>query len=90
MYYSTELDASTPCSHILSGIWTFSLFGQNLYYFLNLSVSHYDILVDGISNDDNDNDSENMFITIDLHLYKIQDARYKYTEKEHQTLFFLW
>ena len=36
------------------------------------------------------NDNENMFITIDLHVYKIQDARYKYTENKHQTLFFLW
>ena len=39
---------------------------------------------------DNDNDNENMFITIDLHIYKIQDARYQYTENKHQTLFFLW
>ena len=38
----------------------------------------------------NDNDNENMFITIDLHIYKIQDARYQYTENKHQTLFFLW
>ena len=36
------------------------------------------------------NDNENMFITIDLHIYKIQDARYQYTENKHQTLFFLW
>ena len=34
------------------------------------------------------NDNENMFITIDLHIYKIQDARYKYTENKHKTLFF--
>ena len=39
---------------------------------------------------DNDNDNENMFITIDVHIYKIQDARYQYTEDKHQTLFFLW
>ena len=38
----------------------------------------------------NDNDNENMFITIDLHIYKIHNAKYEYTEKEHQTLFFLW
>ena len=40
------------------------------------------------NNDDNDN--ENMFITIDLQIYKTQDARYKYTENKHQILFFLW
>ena len=39
---------------------------------------------------DSDNDNENMFITIDLHIYKVQDARYQYTEHKHQTLFFLW
>ena len=39
---------------------------------------------------DNDNDNENMFITIDLHIYRIQDARYQYTENKHLTLFFLW
>ena len=38
----------------------------------------------------NGSDNENVFITIDLHVNKIQDARYEYTEKEHQTLFFLW
>ena len=38
---------------------------------------------------DNDN-NENMFIIMYLHIYKIQDARYKYTENKHQTLFFLW
>ena len=37
-----------------------------------------------------DNDNDNMFITIDLHIYKMQDARYKYTEKEHQTFIYLW
>ena len=42
------------------------------------------------NDNDNDNDNENMFITIDLHIYKIQDARYQYTENKHQTLFFLW
>ena len=36
------------------------------------------------------NDNENMFITIDLHIYMIQDAIYQYTENKHQTLFFLW
>ena len=30
----------------------------------------------GESDNDNDNDNENMFITIDLHIYRIQDARY--------------
>ena len=39
---------------------------------------------------DNDNDNGNMFITIDLHIYKIQDARYQYSENKHQALFFLW
>ena len=39
---------------------------------------------------DIDNDNEKMFITIDLHIYKIQDGIYQYTEKEHQTWFFLW
>ena len=40
---------------------------------------------------DNDNDAnDNVFITIGLHIYKIQDARYKYAENKHQTLFFLW
>ena len=43
-----------------------------------------------VTDNDNDNDNENMFITIDLHIYKIQDARYQYTENKHQTLFFLW
>ena len=43
-----------------------------------------------VNDNDNDNDNENMFITIDLHIYKIQDARYQYTENKHQTLFFLW
>ena len=37
---------------------------------------------------DNDNDNGNIFISIDLHIYKIHDARYKYIEKEHQTLVF--
>ena len=32
-----------------------------------------------------DNDNENMFITINLHMYKIQDARYKYPENKHET-----
>ena len=40
--------------------------------------------------DNNDNDNENMFITIDLHIHRIQDARYQYTENKHLTLFFLW
>ena len=44
----------------------------------------------GVCHYDNDNDNENMFITIDLHIYKIQDARYQYTENKLQTLFFLW
>ena len=39
---------------------------------------------------DNDNDNENMFITTDLHIYRIQDARYQYTENKHLALFFLW
>ena len=43
-----------------------------------------------MNDNDNDNDNENMFNTIDLHIFKIQNARYKYTEKEHQTVFFLW
>ena len=34
------------------------------------------------NDNDKDNDNEDMFITIDLHIYKIQNARYKYTEKE--------
>ena len=38
----------------------------------------------------NGSDNENVFITIDLYVNKIQDERYEYTEKEHQTLFFLW
>ena len=29
-----------------------------------------------------------LLVTIDLHIYKIQDARYQYTENKHQTLFF--
>ena len=42
------------------------------------------------NDNDNDNDNENMFITIDLYMYRIQDARYQYTESKHPTLFFLW
>ena len=47
------------------------------------------IYINDLSND-NDNDNENMSITIDLHIYRIQDARYQYTENKHLTLFFLW
>ena len=39
---------------------------------------------------ENEIDNENRFITIDLHVYKIQGARYQNTENKHQTLFFLW
>ena len=54
----------------------------NLYPQQGYIPVHYD--------NDNDNDNENMFVTIDLHIYRIQDARYKYTENKHLTLFFLW
>ena len=30
------------------------------------------------------NDNKNMFVTINLHIYKVQDVRYKYTAKERQ------
>ena len=55
------------------------------FWWLQLCIKHY-----GRPVYDNDNDNENMFITIDLHVYKIQDARYKYTENKHQTSFFFW
>ena len=42
------------------------------------------------NDNNNDNDNENMFSTIDLHIYRIQDARYQYTDNKHLTLFFLW
>ena len=67
------------------------------------NILHYDKVVqsqplytdfyteyDNANANDNANDNENMFSTIDLHVYKMQDARYKYTENKHQTLFFLW
>ena len=54
--------------------------------FSNLYFSKESVYIDN----DNDNDNENMFITIDLHIYKMQDARYQYTENKHQTLFFPW
>ena len=47
-------------------------------------------IIKWLFDNDNDNDNENMFITIDLHIYRIQDARYQDTENKHLTLFFLW
>ena len=38
---------------------------------------------------DNDNDNENIFITIDLHIYKIQDARYKYTDWNYKSWWYI-
>ena len=29
-------------------------------------------------------------LLLELHVYKIQDAIYKYTENKHKTSFFLW
>ena len=63
------------------------IYSYSIIYSIFITPSHNSALLAlcdvNPSDNDNDNDNENMFITIDLHIYKIQDARYKYTGSIH-------